>query len=156
MISWKEPFNHKNVFLHIPGLKITQIKITRNVVDVFGTLTTWRHMKTSSLEHKDPDIFWLRVRLLVEMEVITVFSWKEQRRSDTNIAHNKDSWHSCDINRFLHESLLKIWDFFHECEKRRRISHTSGKNSKSKIFNRDECKNLFLPFLTMFTFRPRN
>ena len=21
------------------------------------------------------------------------------------------------INRFLHESLLKIWDFFHECEK---------------------------------------
>jgi hypothetical protein len=31
---------HKNVFLHIPGLKITQIKIPRNVVDVFGTLTT--------------------------------------------------------------------------------------------------------------------
>jgi hypothetical protein len=23
----------------------------------------------------------------------------------------------CEINRFLHESLLKIWDFFHECEK---------------------------------------
>ena len=31
----------KNVlFLHIPGLKIAQIKILRNVVDDFGTLTT--------------------------------------------------------------------------------------------------------------------
>ena len=31
----------KNVlFLHIPGLKIAQIKIPRNVVDDFGTLTT--------------------------------------------------------------------------------------------------------------------
>jgi hypothetical protein len=30
---------HKNVFLHIPGLKIAQIKIPRNVDD-FGTLTT--------------------------------------------------------------------------------------------------------------------
>ena len=28
------------LFLHIPGLKIAQIKITRNVVDDFGTLTT--------------------------------------------------------------------------------------------------------------------
>ena len=36
-------------------------------------------------------------------------------------------------NRFLHESLLKIWDFFHECEKRRRISHTSGRNPRSSI-----------------------
>ena len=36
-------------------------------------------------------------------------------------------------NRFLRESLLKIWDFFHECE-------------KSQIFNQDECKYLFLPF----------
>jgi len=26
--------------LHIPGLKIAQIKIPRNVVDDFGTLTT--------------------------------------------------------------------------------------------------------------------
>ena len=48
---------HKNVFLHIPGLKITQIKIPRNVVDVFGTLTTWRHMKTSSLKRKDQTSF---------------------------------------------------------------------------------------------------
>jgi hypothetical protein len=31
---------HKNIFLHIPGLKITQIKIPRNVVDDVGTLTT--------------------------------------------------------------------------------------------------------------------
>ena len=31
---------HKNVFLHFPGLKIAQIKILRNVVDDFGTLTT--------------------------------------------------------------------------------------------------------------------
>jgi hypothetical protein len=27
-----------------------------------------RHMKTSSLECKDPDVFWLRVRLLVKVE----------------------------------------------------------------------------------------
>jgi hypothetical protein len=25
-------------------------------------------------------------------------------------------WEEQKINRFLHESLLKIWDFFHECE----------------------------------------
>jgi hypothetical protein len=30
-------------------------------------------MKTSSLEHKDPDVFWFRVRLLVEVEFV-VFS----------------------------------------------------------------------------------
>ena len=36
-------------------------------------------------------------------------------------------------NRLLHTSLLKIWDFFHECEKRRRISHTSGRNPRSSI-----------------------
>ena len=30
-------------------------------------------MKTSSLEHKDPDVFWLRVRFLVEVEFV-VFS----------------------------------------------------------------------------------
>ena len=29
-------------------------------------------MKTSSLEHKDPDDFWLRVRLLVEVEFVVV------------------------------------------------------------------------------------
>jgi hypothetical protein len=29
---------HKNIFLHIPGLKITQIKIPWNVVDDVGTL----------------------------------------------------------------------------------------------------------------------
>jgi hypothetical protein len=28
------------LFLHIPGLKFAQIKILRNVVDDFGTLTT--------------------------------------------------------------------------------------------------------------------
>ena len=44
---------HKNIFLHIPGLKITQIEIPRHVVDNVGTLTTWRHMKTSSLKRKD-------------------------------------------------------------------------------------------------------
>ena len=48
---------HKNIFLHIPGLKITQIKIPQNVVDDFGTLTTWRHMKTSSLKRKDQTSF---------------------------------------------------------------------------------------------------
>ena len=48
----------KNVlFLHIPGLKIAQIKIPWNVVDDFGTLTTWRHMKTSSLKRKDQASF---------------------------------------------------------------------------------------------------
>ena len=30
-------------------------------------------MKTSSLEHKDPDVLWLRVHLLVEVEFV-VFS----------------------------------------------------------------------------------
>jgi hypothetical protein len=45
---------HENIFLHIPGLKSTQIKIPRNVVDDVDTLTTWRrHMKTSSLKGKD-------------------------------------------------------------------------------------------------------
>ena len=44
---------HKNIFLHIPGLKITQIEIPRHVVDNVGTLTTWRHMKTSSLKRKE-------------------------------------------------------------------------------------------------------
>ena len=44
---------YKNIFLHIPGLKITKIKILWNVVDDVGTLTTWRHMKTSNLKPKD-------------------------------------------------------------------------------------------------------
>jgi hypothetical protein len=30
----------KNIFLHIPGLKIAQIEIPRHVVDNVGTLTT--------------------------------------------------------------------------------------------------------------------
>ena len=52
-----------------------------------------------------------------------------------------------ETNRFLHESLLRIWDFFHECEKfrlftsgalaerveRRWISLTSGRNPRSSI-----------------------
>ena len=29
-------------------------------------------MKTSSLEHKDLDVFWLRVRLLVEVEFVVI------------------------------------------------------------------------------------
>ena len=48
---------HNNVFLHIPGLKITQIKIPRNIFDVFSTLTKLRHMKTSSLKRKDQTSF---------------------------------------------------------------------------------------------------
>jgi hypothetical protein len=31
---------HKNVLLHIPGLKMTEIQIPPNVVDDFGILTT--------------------------------------------------------------------------------------------------------------------
>ena len=60
-------------------------------------------------------------------------------------------------NRYLHSSLLKIWDFFHSWEnspsfhsfrytplvKRRNFSHSW---KKSQIFNKDECKYLFLPF----------
>jgi hypothetical protein len=48
-------------------------------------------------------------------------------------------------NRYLHSSLLKIWDFFHSWEKfsvfvkRRNFSHSW---KKSQIFNRDSCKNL--------------
>jgi hypothetical protein len=30
------------------------------------------YMKTSSLEHKDPDFFWLRVRILVEVEFVVL------------------------------------------------------------------------------------
>jgi hypothetical protein len=55
--------------------------------------------------------------------------------------------HNLKINRFLHESLLQIWDFVHECEKfrlftewsvaerveRRWISLTSGRNLRSSI-----------------------
>jgi hypothetical protein len=56
----------KNVlFLHIISLQIAQIKIPRNVGDDFGTLTKWRHMKTSNLKCKDQAFFgviWFRVR----------------------------------------------------------------------------------------------
>ena len=38
---------------------------------------------------------------------------------------------SVKINRFSHESLLKIWDFFHKCEKFRLF--TSGRNPRSSI-----------------------
>jgi hypothetical protein len=31
-------------------------------------------------------------------------------------------------NRFLHESLLKIWDFFHECEKFRLCTSGAQRN----------------------------
>jgi hypothetical protein len=41
-------------------------------------------------------------------------------------------WLLTKYNRFLHESLLKIWDFFHEWK-------------KSQIFNKVEYKYLFLP-----------
>ena len=47
------------LLLHIPGLKIAHIKIPRNIVDAFGTLTAWRHMKTSSLKRKDQASFGL-------------------------------------------------------------------------------------------------
>jgi hypothetical protein len=43
--------------LHIPGQKIAHIKIQRNVVDDFGTLTTRHHMDTSSLKRKDQASF---------------------------------------------------------------------------------------------------
>jgi hypothetical protein len=39
------------------GLKIKPIKIPRNDVDDFDTLTTWRHMTTSSLKRKDHAFF---------------------------------------------------------------------------------------------------
>jgi hypothetical protein len=32
------------------------------------------------------------------------------------------------LNRFLHESLLKIWDFFHECEKFRLFTSGAQRN----------------------------
>jgi hypothetical protein len=48
---------HKNVFLHIPGLKMAQIKIPRNAVDDFGTITIWRHTKISSIKRKDQASF---------------------------------------------------------------------------------------------------
>ena len=39
------------------GLKIRQINIPWNIVDDFGTLTTWCHLKTSSLKCKDQTLF---------------------------------------------------------------------------------------------------
>jgi hypothetical protein len=44
-----------------------------------------------------------------------------------------------------------IWDFFHECEKFRPFTSGAKRNfshewKKSQIFNKDECKYLFLPF----------
>ena len=53
LLVFQSNTEHKNIFLHIPGLKITQMKIPWNVVDDVGTLTTWRHMKTSSLKRKN-------------------------------------------------------------------------------------------------------
>ena len=60
--KWKKSqiFNRdecKNLFLPFLTKKITQIRIPRNIVDVFSTLTTWRHMKTSSLKRKDQTSF---------------------------------------------------------------------------------------------------
>ena len=48
---------HTYVLLHIPGLRIAQIKIPRNVIDDFATLATWRHIKTFSLKRKDETSF---------------------------------------------------------------------------------------------------
>ena len=55
---------HSNAILNMPmysfislGLKIKPIKIARNDVDDFDTLTTWRHMTTSSLKRKDHAFF---------------------------------------------------------------------------------------------------
>ena len=42
----------------------------------------------------------------------------------TGVIKCKSSMIGGECNRFLHESLLKIWDFFHECEKFRLF--TSG------------------------------
>ena len=48
-------------------------------------------------------------------------------------------------NRFLHSSLLKIWDFFHSCEKFYVFSLVLLHSwKKSQIFNRDSCKNLLI------------
>ena len=54
-------------------------------------------------------------------------------------------------NRFLHLSLLKIWDFFHSCEKFYVFSHQW---KKSQIFNRNLYKNLlFFHILDCTMFR---
>ena len=49
----------------------------------------------------DPRFFW---HVTVNTHIFlfgptTVFSWKQQRRSDIKIAHKNDSWHSCGIRR---------------------------------------------------------
>ena len=71
-------------------------------------------------------------------------------------------------NRFLHSSLLKIWDFFHSCEKfyvfslvplrsTREKWNFSHSWKKFKIFNRDSCKNLlfFCPLYCLCFFNLR-
>ena len=64
----------KNVlFLHIPGLKIAQIKIPWNVVNDFGTLTAWRHMKTSSLKRNDQASFgFVYASILINLTKISL------------------------------------------------------------------------------------
>jgi hypothetical protein len=67
-------------------------------------------------------------------------------------------------NRYLHSSLLKIWDFFHLWEKcsvfalvplcsTREKTDFSNSWKKSQIFNRDSCKNLLF-FFCLFFFWP--
>ena len=42
-------------------------------------------MKTSSLEHKDPAIVWLRVRLLVEVKLVVFYHSFELMFMNDNI-----------------------------------------------------------------------
>jgi hypothetical protein len=100
---------HKNVFLHIPDLKITQIKIPRNIVDVFGTLTTWRHMKTFSY-------IWSKLKRTRNqmMSDLYVLNWKSSYDVMLLMYQRRQQYlnNIIEINRVLHKSLLKIWDFF--------------------------------------------
>ena len=65
---------HKNIFFHIPGLKITQINIPRNLVDDVGTLTTWRH-KNTSLKRKDQTSLCFVYASILNNYIISVFHW---------------------------------------------------------------------------------
>jgi hypothetical protein len=77
--------------------------------------------------------------------------------------HDIDEWNRHALflswngrNRYLHSSLLKIWDFFHSFRyaplvKRRNFSHSW---KKSQIFNRDSCKNLLVFTLNFLPYKP--
>jgi hypothetical protein len=68
-------------------------------------------MKTSSLEHKDPDVLWLHVRLLVEVElnvtIIFRFFPKMFEMTTEKVFHADDKYVLRLLNVVIHEHQFK-------------------------------------------------